>query len=150
MSAIRSSLARQTLARRQPLFSVARRSYASAAPGGEPSKAKGLGGIPIALGAVAVIIPGSLYLLSNRHEAPKHNDHAFQGGVPKHARVEDVRRGHGGSKMHGTDDISKDYEEIETDLPRDALNHPVNRAKMERAHQLKPPTKRVDATKSVN
>lgn len=83
-----------------------------------------------------------------------------------------------GGTLKGIDQVvSTKHEDVDSDLPHDALNHPVNREKVsfenpvpvmsftggkknrwlmmydvqiEKTMQLKPPTKRIDPIKSVS
>ncbi|CAN8099287.1 unnamed protein product [Discula destructiva] len=151
MSAFRSILLRQALSRRLAP-SVQRRSYASRG-GPEPTTPKpaGLGGVAIAISIVAVVVPGSLYLLNSRQEHIQHNDHDGQKRIhTSYTYVEKSKKAGVGGKLHGIDElVTTKPEDVEHHLPPDALNHPVNREKIEKTMKLKPPTKRVDPIKSV-
>lgn len=86
------------------------------------------------LGALAVIIPGSLYLLSSGHDNVAHNDHDAQKRLHTHLiEVEKSRypAGRIGGKLVGIEEVvTTRHEDVETPLPADALNHPVNREKV--------------------
>lgn len=88
-----------------------------------------------AIGAVAVIVPTSLWFLTRGHpEGIKHNDHDAQKGLhTAHTTVEKSKypAGRVGGKLHGIDDVvTTRHEDVDSDLPHDALNHPVNREKV--------------------
>ncbi|KAJ4394753.1 hypothetical protein N0V93_003972 [Gnomoniopsis smithogilvyi] len=151
MSAFRTNLLRSTLSRRLAT-SAPRRSYAShGGPEYPTPKAEGFKGVPIAIGIVAVVVPGGLYLLNSKQEHIPHNDHEGQKGIhTKLTAVEKSKKAGVGGKLHGIDDVvTTKPEDVDHHLPVDALNHPVNREKLEATMRMKPPSKRVDPIKSV-
>lgn len=100
-----------------------------------------------AIGAVCVIVPGGLYLLSSGHEDVKHNDHQAQKSLhTPHTIVEGKHSGSGGSfggKLKGIDEVvTTKHEDVKSDLPHDAPNHPVNREKVSNARDLLPHERR--------
>lgn len=64
----------------------------------------------------------------------KHNDHDAQKGLhTEYTTVEKSKypAGRVGGKLHGIDDVvTTKHEDVDSDLPHDALNHPVNREKV--------------------
>ncbi|KAJ4414706.1 hypothetical protein N0V82_007757 [Gnomoniopsis sp. IMI 355080] len=150
MSALRTTLLRSSLSRRLA-SSAPRRSYASQGGPEYPTpKAEGFKGVPIAIGIVAVVVPGSLYLLNSKQEHIQHNDHEGQKSI--HGTLTKVEKSKkpGGGKLLGVDDVvTTKPEDVDHHLPADAPNHPVNREKMETAMRQKPASKRVDPIKSV-
>lgn len=87
-----------------------------------------------AIGAVAVVVPTSLWFLNRGHDGVKHNDHDAQKGL--HTRLTAVEKskypaGRVGGTLQGIDEVVVTRpEDVESHLPRDALNHPVNREKV--------------------
>lgn len=91
-----------------------------------------------AIGAVCLIVPGGLYLISSGHEDVKHNDHQAQKSLhTPHTVVEGKHSASGGrfgGKLQGIDEVvTTKHEDVESDLPHDAPNHPVNREKVRNA-----------------
>lgn len=83
-------------------------------------------------GVGALLLGGSLYLISGGQKDVKHNDHAAQKSFTQ-------GRNHVGAK--GGVNQSK------SDLPADAPNHPDNLAASQQKMQDKPPTKKTDPLK---
>lgn len=83
-------------------------------------------------GVGALLLGGSLYLISGGQRDVKHNDHAAQKSFTQ-------GRNHVGAK--GGVNQSK------SDLPADAPNHPDNLAASQQKMQDKPPTKKTDPLK---
>lgn len=88
--------------------------------------------LPSAIGIVAVFVPGSLYLLNSKQEHIQHNDHDGQKRIHTDlTHVEKSKKAGTGGKLHGIDDVvTTKAEDVDHDLPPDALNHPVNREKV--------------------
>lgn len=85
-----------------------------------------------AIGIVAVVVPGSFYLLNSKQEHIQHNDHEGQKGIhTKLTTVEKSKKAGVGGKLHGIDElVTTKAEDVDHHLPADALNHPVNREKV--------------------
>lgn len=87
-----------------------------------------------AIGAVCLIVPGGLYLLSSGHDDVKHNDHQAQKRLhTPHTVVEDNKypAGRIGGTLQCIDQVvTTKHEDVASDLPHDAPNHPVNREKV--------------------
>lgn len=87
-----------------------------------------------AIGAVAVLVPGGLYLINRGHKGEAHNDHEAQKG--RHTDLTKVEKskypaGRIGGTLQGIDEVvTTKHEDVESHLPHDALNHPVNREKV--------------------
>lgn len=92
-----------------------------------------------AIGIVAVVVPGSFYLLNSRQDHIQHNDHEGQKGIhTKLTHVEKSKKAGVGGKLHGIDDVvTTKAEDVEHHLPADALNHPVNREKVRKDQRRK-------------
>lgn len=85
-----------------------------------------------AIGIVAVVVPGSLYLLNSRQDHVQHNDHEGQKQLHTSlTHVEKSKKAGTGGKLHGIDElVTTKAEDVDHHLPADALNHPVNREKV--------------------
>lgn len=97
-----------------------------------PALAKTSSPLNSAIGIVAVFVPGSLYLLNSRQKHVLHNDHEGQKSIHTSlTHVEKSKKAGVGGKLHGIDElVTTNPDDVEHHLPKDALNHPVNREKV--------------------
>ncbi|KAG8158707.1 hypothetical protein KVR01_011150 [Diaporthe batatas] len=127
--------------RLQPLptrATMSRRSYASDMPDHPPSRTEGTNGLPWLIGAVAVALPTTFWLLSSGQKADRHNDHEQQKAL---------RSSHPGIMNTPHKDIETKADGSQSELPEDAPNRPDNRERIEKKLSEKPATKRVDPMK---
>lgn len=73
------------------------------------------------IGAIAVVLPTTFWLLSSGQKADKHNDHEQQKAL---------RSSHPGILNTPHKDIETKADGLESDLPEDAPNRPDNREKV--------------------
>ncbi|ROW17122.1 hypothetical protein VPNG_01364 [Cytospora leucostoma] len=132
MNAIRVSALQSGSRAAQPtcLRAISRRGYATdhykMDTPNKPSR------LPILFGVGALLLGGSLYLISGSQKDVKHNDHAAQ---------QSYTQGRNQGRAKGGVDQSK------SDLPADAPNHPDNLAASQQKMQDKPTTKKTDPLK---